>query len=133
VTVYVTLAVDDELYALPVDAVIEIAEAEPVAPVPGAGGHLLGVRNLRGEVLPVFSLARVLGRAGDGPQERHVVIDYDGRRAGLVVDRVDDVGPLAGELEELESPLLAGAALGGGRLIGVLDLPLLIEKLEARA
>jgi chemotaxis signal transduction protein len=130
---YVTLAVGDELYALPVQSVLEVAEADDVAPVPRGGRALLGVRNLRGEVLPVFDLATVLGRPDDRPARRHVVVEHDGRRAGLAVAGVEDVGPLAESLEESESALLVGAALGGGRLVGVLDVPRLVEALEVRS
>ena len=127
-----TLAVGDELYALPVQSVLEVAEAGAVIPVPRGGQALLGVRNLRGQVLPVFDLATVLGRPDDGPARRHVVVEHDGRRAGLAVAAVEDVGPLAESLEESESALIVGAALGGGRLIGVLDVPRLVDALEVR-
>jgi purine-binding chemotaxis protein CheW len=130
---YVTLAVGDERYALPVQSVLEIAEAAPVAPVPRGGQALIGVRNLRGEVLPVFNLATVLGRVADGPCLRHVVVEQGGRRAGLAVGRVVDVGPLVGVFEESESALLEGAVLGEGRLVGVLDVSRLVDMLEVRS
>jgi len=129
---YVTLAVGDERYALPVQSVLEIAEAAPVAPVPRGGQALIGVRNLRGEVLPVFNLATVLGRVA-GPCLRHVVVEQGGRRAGLAVGRVEDVGPLVGTFEESESALLEGAVLGEGRLVGVLDVSRLVDLLEVRS
>ena len=77
----------------------------------------------------MFDLATLLERPGEGTGERHIVLEHEGRRAGLSVDHVDDVGPLAGALEESDSALLIGAVLGGGRLIGVLDVPRLVEKL----
>jgi chemotaxis signal transduction protein len=130
---YVTLAVGDERYALPVESVLEVAEAAPVAAVPRGGRALIGVRNLRGEVLPVFDLANVLGRAAAGPGRRHVVVEHASRRAGLAVDSVEDVGPLVGSFEESESALLEGAVLGAGRLVGVLDVARLVDVLEVRS
>jgi len=130
---YETLAVGDERYALPVQSVLEVAEAAPVAPVPRGGRALIGVRNLRGEVLPVFDLASVLGRGAGGRGRRHVVVEQGSRRAGLAVDGVEDVGPLVGTFEESESALLEGAVLGEGRLVGVLDASRLVALLEVRS
>ena len=63
---HVRVRVADEHYALPVADVLEVAELGEVTPVPGAGAAVLGVRNLRGQVLPVVDLATVFGARGLG-------------------------------------------------------------------
>jgi purine-binding chemotaxis protein CheW len=40
-----------------------LLHAPTIVPVPGARPELLGIAGLRGEILPVFALARLLGRA----------------------------------------------------------------------
>jgi purine-binding chemotaxis protein CheW len=115
-----------ETYALPVVHVAEVAELGELSPVPGAPPAALGVLNLRGAVLPVFDLAALFGVAADGRPLRLIVAEDPGRRAGLAVDAVTDVAEL-GDLAEADSELLAGSALDGGELVGVVDVTRLLD------
>ena len=105
--VHVRVRVGDENYALPVENVLEVGELGRLAAVPGAPAACLGVRNLRGEILPVFDLATVLGLAPDHPPARVVVAEDDGRRAGFAIDDVTDVVQLPDAREDAESEFLA--------------------------
>jgi chemotaxis signal transduction protein len=110
-----------------VDDVLEVAELGEIAPVPGAGRALMGIRNLRGQVLPVIDLASVLGLAGKGRPERIVVTEDGGRKAGLAVDSVDGVESVPEATEPAESPHLRGAALTGGALVGVVEISSVLD------
>lgn len=118
---YVRLRVGGEHYALPVTAVREVAPIGDVMPMPGAPVHVLGVRNVRGDVVPVIDLAAVAGLGGDRDPTIVTIVEDAGRRAGLAVDAVIDVGPLPEASEEPASPLLRGVAMADGELIGVID------------
>ncbi len=133
-TVKVTVRIGAELYALPVEAVLEVAEIGKLTPVPGAPAGTLGMQNLRGSALPVFELATLLGLAGEGPPGLLVVAEEGRRRAGLAIDEVHDVGELPATSEESDHALLLGAALTDSGLVGVLDLARLFDRLqEAKA
>jgi purine-binding chemotaxis protein CheW len=127
--VHVTVRVGPELYALPVDAVLEVAEVGRLTVVPGAAAGTLGLQNLRGSALPVFELATLLGTAGDEPS-RIVVAESGGARAAFAVDDVCDVGLLPDEGDESDSPLLTRATLTDAGLIGVLDVEGLFDELQ---
>ena len=58
---YVRFRVAEEAYAVSVLNVLEVASLGEVTPVPGAPVQILGVRNLRGKILPVIDLAALLG------------------------------------------------------------------------
>ena len=120
--VHVRLRVGGESYAFAVEHVLEVAELGEIAPVPGAEAGVLGVRNLRGEVLPVFDLASVFGIAREGVAQRLLVVEHNGRRAGFAIDEVVDVGELPAPAEEAESKFLHGASLDEGELVGVVDV-----------
>jgi purine-binding chemotaxis protein CheW len=122
-SLHVLVGVAGEQYALPVESVLEVAEYGTVAPVPGAPTSVLGVRNLRGNVLAVLDAAEVfaIDRA-DAPQ-RIAIVEHDGCRAGLAVDSVIGVDYLPEATEEVESTHLSGAALHNGALVGVVDVP----------
>jgi chemotaxis signal transduction protein len=131
--VHVRLRVGRERYAVPIEHVLEVAERGTLSAVPGAGSAVLGIRNLRGQLLPVFDLASVLAIAGSEHADRVVVAEHDGRQAGLAVDEVTDVGELVGEAEEPQAEYLAGAILDDGELVGILDVERLFGALARRA
>jgi chemotaxis signal transduction protein len=130
--VHVRLRVGREQYAMPIANVLEVGELGTLSAVPGAGSAVLGVRNLRGQVLPVFDLARVLAITGDAAQ-RVVVAEHQGRQAGLAVDDVTDVGAFTGAPEETHSEHLAGAVLEDGQLVGIIDVERLFRSLAGQA
>jgi chemotaxis signal transduction protein len=131
--VHVRLRLGGERYAVPVEHVLEVAELGVLSAVPGAGAAVLGVRNLQGQVLPVFDLARVLAIAGDGSAPYVVVAQHEGRLAGLAVDQVTDVDALASAAEETEAAHLSGAVLEGGQLVGIIDVARLFGALAEAA
>jgi purine-binding chemotaxis protein CheW len=126
---HVRVRVADEHYALAVEDVLEVAELGDVTPVPGAGAAVLGVRNLRGQVLPVVDLATVFDLP-PAQSERIVIAERGGLRAGLAVDAVTGVEELPEASEEVDSPHLAGAALADGALVGVIDVGSVLEAVE---
>jgi chemotaxis signal transduction protein len=130
VTVHVRMRVGNEMYAMPVENVLEVAELGNLATVPGSRPEALGVRNLRGQILPVFDLAALFGVTRTNVPQKMVVAESGGRRAGFAIDEVSDVGELSEPAEETESELLLGSALSGEDLIGVVDVDRLFAALE---
>lgn len=128
--IHVRVAVAGEQYALPVDRVLEVAELGEITPVPGSVAEIMGVRNLRGRVIPVMALAALLGLPGKDP-ERIVVAELGERCAGLAVDAVVDVGELPEASEQVESPFVHGAALVDGVLVGILDADAVLSSVES--
>ena len=126
---HVRVRVADEHYALPVADVLEVAELGEVTPVPAAGAAVLGVRNLRGQVLPVVDLATVFELRPTQP-ERIVIAERGGLRAGFAVDAVAGVEQLPEASEEVDSRHLAGAALTDGTLVGVIDVGSVLQAVE---
>jgi chemotaxis signal transduction protein len=130
--VCVRVGVAQEHYALPVDHVLEVIEPGELTPVPGAPSQVIGIGNVRGQVVPMLSVAALLGLPEEGPG-RIVVAEHGGRRAGLAVASVLDVGELADPSHEADSPFLIGAALVDGTLVGLLDLDAILSSTQLRA
>jgi purine-binding chemotaxis protein CheW len=127
---HVRVRVANEEYALPVADVLEVAELGDVAPLPGAGPAVLGVRNLRGQVLPVVDLATVFGLARAMAPRAVVIAEQGGRKAGLAVESVAGVEVLPDASEEVEARHLARAALADGALVGVVDVGSVLDAVE---
>jgi len=130
VSVYVRLRVASEALAMPVEHVIEVDELGQVVTVPRTRPEMLGVRNLRGQILPVVDLALMLGIQRTTPPGRLLVAEDGGRRAGFAIEQVSGVGELGDPTEETVSGLLVGAALADGDLIGVIDVPRVFDSLQ---
>jgi len=127
--VFVQLRVGVERYALGVEHVVEVTPFSAPTKLPGAAAELMGLLALRGRVLPVYDLGACLKVSGGQTPTRVVVVADGSRRAGLAVDEVTEVGPLA-EASATDGPLLSGVVLDGERLVGVVDAPLLLSELE---
>lgn len=126
---YVRLRLAAESYAMPIEHVLEVADLGEVAPVPRSRPEVLGVRSLRGHILPVVDLARLLGIPRPAPPNRLLITQVGGQRAGFAIDEVSWVGELGELTEETESALLLGATLDDGELTGVIDVPQVFEQL----
>lgn len=124
------LRVAAEAYAIPVTQVREVSGLGEVTPVPGTPPGVLGIRNLRGQLIPVIDLAAVLGISRVAAPGYLLVIQAQGQQAGLAIDAVSGVSELPDQEEEAESGLLSGAVLDGGDLIGVIDVPAVFGAIE---
>lgn len=84
-------------YGISILQVQEIIRMVDVTPVAEADKALEGIVNLRGRVIPVINLSRRLGlREKEKDQEtRTVVVEYNSRKMGLIVDRVLEVSHYA--------------------------------------
>jgi len=96
---------DDQSYALNVLQVQEILCFDDVTPVPGAPDYVLGVINVRGNIVTVVDASKRIGLQRDDAEriEWIVILDAGGEHVGLLVDEVvgvDDVYE-----EEIESLL----------------------------
>lgn len=90
---FVTFLLGNESYAVHVSSVNEVLRYTEITPVPGAPGYILGIINLRGDVLTVIDTREVFGLP---PQvvtshSRIVVVELADCVVGMLVDRVAEV------------------------------------------
>jgi purine-binding chemotaxis protein CheW len=95
----VTFGLAEEHYAVETRFLREVAHLGDFTPVPGAPDFLVGVMNLRGEILDVLDLRRSLGIPGAAPGAQALVLVLGGDRAefGVVADAVHEVRMLRRE------------------------------------
>ena len=126
---YVRVRVGDEQYALAVAHVLEIVVYTGATPVPGAPPAVLGLQNLRGEVVAVLDLGSAIGRAPQPAPERVVIAQDAGRRCGLAVDEVLAVGRLPALRSDPGPAYTHAHAVVGDEIVGVIDVPALLGDL----
>ena len=98
---------------LPLETIAEVCQLEPteILPVPEVPAHLLGVCNWRGEILWLADLNVLIGSSPLWTQAPFLekpmvmVVESGERKAGLVVENVDDVEKIAPETLHLPTEL----------------------------
>src|SRR5882762_8802825 len=94
---YLTFALTQEEYGLPVLKVREIIKVMDITQVPQVPAHVRGLINLRGKVIPGIDLRLKFGFPPQDYTERTciIVVDVDGTAGktmmGIVVDSVSEV------------------------------------------
>ena len=103
-TRWLRLRCDQQHYALELLKVQEVVRPATLLPLRGAAPHMLGVMNLRGQVVPVIDLGLYLGRRAVDVDAttRIVVLEEHGEILGLRVTAVEDVANLTDQ--QIESP-----------------------------
>lgn len=138
-----TLACDDEVFALPVERVQEILDLRPITRLPNAPSQLLGMIDVRGNGVPVADLRTMLGMAAtaDTEMSRIVVlwVEAEGRRSIVAfrADRVIEVTALDTDVEPLPNAglfnwrdrMIAGIGRRNGGLVTVLDIDRMFDGL----
>ena len=90
---YVTFRLDDETYGINVMQIQEVLRYSEIAPVPGAPHYVLGIINLRGNVVTVIDTRTRFGlsQSDVSDQTRIVVLELEGQVVGVLVDSVAEV------------------------------------------
>jgi purine-binding chemotaxis protein CheW len=96
---YLTFALGNEEYGLPVLKVREIIKVMDITQVPQVPGHVRGVINLRGRVIPVIDLRLKFGFEARENTDHTCIIVVEVAHLGMigiVVDSVSEVLNVAG-------------------------------------
>jgi purine-binding chemotaxis protein CheW len=128
------LRVGGERVAVRVLETAGLVQARKIVPVPSRRAELLGVSGLRGAVVPIFALSRLLGRPDDG-EPRWVVLAGGAERVGLAVAALDrhlvvpaqDLAPAPGG-DDPGAHVRELASFGGDRF-PVLNVPALVRSI----
>jgi len=129
---WVTFRLENEKYGINVMQVQEVLRVTEIAPVPGAPDYVLGIINLRGNVVTVIDTRKRFGLMPKemGESTRIVIIESDDQVVGILVDSVAEVVDLrASEVEtapnvgtEDSAKFIQGVASQQGELLIIVDL-----------
>lgn len=93
ITQWVTFRLAEERYGINVMQVQEVLRMTEIAPVPGAPDYVLGIINLRGNVVTVMDTRKRFGLMPAEPDDstRIVIIEAEEQVVGILVDSVAEV------------------------------------------
>jgi purine-binding chemotaxis protein CheW len=129
--------VGPETYGVPITSLHEIVRVPEITAVPDAPEYMEGVINLRGKIVSVIDLRKRLGETNtvNGRRNRILVVEYNGRLSGLIVDSASevikipaaDVEPSPTEFHEGSLNCVTGLGKYKGRLIVLLEMSKLLD------
>jgi chemotaxis signal transduction protein len=93
------LVVGERTCAVPLTAARQVVHRPHLTDLPGASSPVLGVCNVRGEVVPTFDLGALLGVTAQHEFTHVVVVDTDRGPAGLAVTAPGDILVLGERVE----------------------------------
>ncbi|WP_136482604.1 chemotaxis protein CheW [Vibrio sp. H11] len=137
---WVTFQLEEETYGINVMQVREVLRYTEIAPVPGAPDYVLGIINLRGNVVTVIDtrsrFGLMQGEATDNT--RIIVIESERQVIGILVDSVAEVVYLrSSEIDttpsvgtDESSKFIQGVSNRDGKLLILVDLNKLLSDEE---
>lgn len=142
-TKQVVFKVGNESYGLDILKVNAIEDYDGVVPIPNAPENILGILNLRGEIIPVFSLRKkfsLLEIPADDKTQL-IVTRSNSMPVGFKVDSVEEISEIDGE-DLHPMPVITQGDLTSyascvankdGKLIVLIDNDNVINKREQKA
>jgi len=134
---WVTFKLDSEKYGINVMQVQEVLRYSEIAPVPGAPEYVLGIINLRGNVVTVIDTRSRFGLESSeiSDNTRVVIIESDKQVIGILVDSAAEVVYLkASEIDlapnvgnEESAKFIQGVTNRDGELLILVDLNKLLS------
>ena len=128
------MPVGTESYAIPIEWVREVVSTPEVAPLATAPSVVLGLFNLRGQIVPLFDTARLLGVGSVTPVVFAVVVQTPSGPAGLAASALPRRALLSAPTGSSELPGTNGTYRAEHRVAVLLDLAVLLdpERLSGR-
>ncbi|MPS32926.1 MULTISPECIES: chemotaxis protein CheW [Salinivibrio] len=137
---WVTFQLEEETYGINVMQVREVLRYTEIAPVPGAPDYVLGIINLRGNVVTVIDTRSRFGLASAEVTDntRVIVIEAETQVIGIMVDSVAEVVYLkTSEIDttpsvgtEESAKFIQGVSNRNGELLILVDLNKLLTDEE---
>jgi len=116
---YLTFELGEEEYGLEILKVREIIGMMDITSVPRTPDFVLGVINLRGNVIPVIDLRLKFGMPTAERTEETciIVVDVEGMEMGILVDRVSEVLDISDE--EIQPAPEFGVSVNTDFILGI--------------
>ena len=134
---YVVFCLGAEFFAVPSEKVSEVVSMLSITPLPNVPEWLLGIADLRGGIVSIVSLQKLLDTpdAALSPKSKFIVLKLQDFSASvaLAVDRLSEIIVLANEeiqpVENKKMPLLFGEAAYKSYALNLLNVENLLTSL----
>ena len=138
---YVLVILENKYFGLPLSNALEIGHRPDIAPLPNLPNWILGISNIRGEIISFVDLKEFLGipSSGANRDRRFVIIYNQDMKVGIAVDKTP--GLLSMDEEQIDNQknphqqeeivhCLKGVLVSGENQINILDTDRLLSSLR---
>ena len=138
---FILFTLEKTFFALPLANALEIGHRPDIAPLPNLPNWILGISNVRGEIISLVNLKAFLGIPSSGAQgERRFIIIYNqDMKVGIVVDKTPGMLSMDKINSDIQtSPYrqgefvkyIKGVTVSGENIINILDIDRLLSSLR---
>lgn len=92
----VVFKIGGQLFGIDINVVQSIEKQINIVPVPNSTPYIKGIVNLRGEVIPVYSLKRKFNMKDESYTDSSIIIETGSIKLALEVDEVIEIGAISG-------------------------------------
>ncbi len=128
---YIGFTMNDNEYTIPILKVQEIVNLPHLTRLPQVPDYIEGITNLRGRIIPIVNLKKMVGLGGDSLGEKVIVVTSGRIIFGVLIDAI--TGVITIEDSAIDPPtdfntsdIVTGVAKVGEKLIVLLDTKKLI-------
>jgi purine-binding chemotaxis protein CheW len=109
---YLVISLGKQRYATPLEQIREVVDTKPSLPIPNALPYVDGIVDLRGQILSVLDLSKIIDETSSGTVNRAtIVVETENGLIGLSVEDLHEVVTL-----QPNQIMLEGTQTGEGRL-----------------
>lgn len=135
---FISFTLDKTLFALPLASALEIGHRPEITRLPNLPNWVLGISNIRGEIISLVNLKAFLGipHSGAKGDNRFIIIHNQDMKVGLIVEKI--MGMLS--LDQIDSHIMdspyregeianfiSSVALSEDNLLNILDIDKLLS------
>lgn len=129
---FIRFVVGGNQFLIDLPLVLEISEPKDIYPVPGSSYFILGLMNLRGNIITVYDIRMIfnINSVWKSEQSSILVLSFHNENIGLFVDSVIDIVSVYKEDDILEDDeFISGYGIVfGGKKLSILDVEFIINK-----
>lgn len=140
-TQFIQFTLESTFFALPLSNALEIGHRPEIAPLPNLPNWILGISNVRGEIISLVNLKAFLGIASSATKGEHrfVIIYSQDMKAGIVVDKTPGILSMDKVNFDIQRnpyrqgefvKYIKGVAVSGENIINILDTDRLLSALR---
>ncbi|MDE5899340.1 MAG: chemotaxis protein CheW [Treponemataceae bacterium] len=120
----VTFRLGDEWYGVDIMDVKEIVKIQNIRAIPNAPYYMVGILNMRGEIIPIIDLhKRFLISTDDGNRELDelesgfIILNIENTQIGIIIDKVSRV--ISVKMSDVQEPPQMMSGIGSEYIKGV--------------
>lgn len=135
---FIVFILDSELFAISSKRVAEVTQPLTVTPLPNIPEQMLGIANLRGEIISVANLQKLLGKnyISTAPKARFIILRSPNSptSTAFTVDKVGEFITLSDheikQTDQLDSPFIFGKTAYKSNFLQLVDLEKILTSLD---